>query len=176
MSHPRSSNRKSATPSTWGMPSVLGSWSQCSLAKLTHLVLMISICLGMSTDAFAKCGSSTRQMVWRNATNAELIKLERSFFSPEVGSKTGAETPLVPQMTHETDRPCSSCHCKDDKQPSIPLQSPVIKTNSNPICRFCEMPEAVLLPLLDSSIENLCDTFLSPTLGLLERPPRSMCL
>lgn len=176
MSYPRSSNRKPASPSKWGRLGSLGSWSQCSIANLIHLVLMISICIGMSGDASAKCGSSTRQMVWRNATNAELIKLERSFFAPEVASKTGAETPLVPQMTHDSDRPCSCCHCKDDKQPSIPVQSLASKTSSNPICRFCEMPEAVLLPLLDSSIANLCDTFLSPTLGLLERPPRSMCL
>lgn len=176
MSHPRSSNRKSAPPCTWGRLGFLGSWSQCSIATLIHLVLMISICIGMSGDASAKCGSSTRQMVWRNATNAELIKLERSFFAPEVGSKTRAETPLITQMAHDLDRPCSSCHCKDDEQSSIPLQSLVTKTNSNPICRFSEMPKALLVPLLDSSIANLCETFLSPTLGLLERPPRSMCL
>jgi hypothetical protein len=176
MSHPRSSNRKLANPSLWGVRGSLGCWSECSLARLIHLVLMIGICIGMSADASAKCGSSSRQMIWRNATNAELIKLERSFFAPEVASKTGVETPLVPQMTHDSDRPCSCCHCKDDKLPSIPLQSLASESNTNPICRFCEMPEAVLLPLLDSSIANLCDTFLSPTLGLLERPPRSMCL
>jgi len=175
MSVPRSLNRTHTDPSCWGVLGLLGLPSSSLLKRLVQLSLVVVFCLGMSLEVSAKCGSSTRQMIWRNATNAELIRLDNSYFIPRTASKNGIETTLVTAMSHESDRPCSSCHCRDEKQPAVPVNSVISKTNNLPICRFSELPVAVLLPLLDSSLANLSDTFLSPPLGLLERPPRTLC-
>lgn len=175
MFHLRSTNRSLANPSFWGRCVLLGMSDAFWLKKVLQLSLIVVVCLGMSLEGFAKCGSSNRQMIWRNATNAEIIRFENSFFVPQAASKTGIQSNVVEAMSHDSDRPCTSCHCKDEKQPTIPANSLISKTTKLPICPFSEIPVAVRKPLLDGSLADLLDTFLCPSLGLLERPPRVLC-
>ena len=142
---------------------------------LIGLFFLVLICLGINPVALAKCGSSPRQLLWRNASNAELIKLDHSMFIPTVGAKTNFSAPEASSMSHEEDRPCSSCRCRNEKDPPVPVEPLVRNRTTSTICRFREAIEAIVVPSMDSHITNLTDSFLCPSLGQLEKPPKAMC-
>lgn len=168
-------NRKDNDPSQLGVE-VVGDSRVVLTTALTRLLLVMLICLGIHPGAFAKCGSSSRHMLWRNASNSELIRLNSSIFVPTAVAKTDSVPPEISSMGHGQDRPCSTCRCKNDKEPATPIESIVSETVNPPVCRFCEALEWVLVPRLDSQIANLGDSFLCPTLGQLEKPPIARCL
>lgn len=140
-----------------------------------RLLLVVLVCLCVNPVAFAKCGSSSRHMVWKNASNSELIRLNKSIFIPSAQAKSNSVSLEMSSAGHDSDRPCSTCRCKNDKEPATPIESFVNKTVHPPICRFCEAPERVCVARLESQIANLGDSFLRPTLGQLEKPPIEVC-
>jgi len=141
-----------------------------------RLLLVVLVCLGVNPVAFAKCGSSSRHMLWKNASNSELIRLNKAIFIPSALAKADSVSVEMTSAGHDADRPCSTCRCKNDKEPATPIESFFNETVHPPICRFCEAPEWVLVARLDSQIANLGDSFLCPALGQLEKPPIAACL
>jgi hypothetical protein len=138
--------------------------------------LVLAFLLGFASEASARCGSSPRHMLWRNATNAELIQMDQAELNPTVGPKLPKVLEPDLGMAHvDGDRPCSSCRCKNEKEPGIPLEAAPNDSTNSPICRFPGSFIASRPPFLGGQIASVSDTFLCPTLGLLERPPRALC-
>lgn len=150
-------------------------WGWEAFGKGVWVVWCVLLLLGFSSEAQARCGSSSRQMLWRNSTNAELIRLDAAVFVPTAGPRIDSQATVDSGMSHQDDRPCSTCRCRNEKEPGVPLESLATESTSSPVCRSNDRLEAVLLELMNSSIADLCDAFLGPSLGLLERPPKGCC-
>jgi len=177
--HP-SNDRKHPNPSA----GCVSAWSVCLHARLPmkqlamkmgNLLVVLAFLVGFSANASARCGSSSRHMPWRNATGAEIIHMDASVFIPKSASKQLPAFSLDSGMSHDEDRPCSSCRCKNEKEPGIPMETISGDSPISPICRFAEASMMLRSSLLGGRLAILCDSFLSPWLGLLERPPRVLC-
>jgi len=139
-------------------------------------VMALALFLGWVSEASARCGASPRQMLWRNATNEELIRMDPSDLMATASPKIPAIFEQDLGMVHDdSDRPCSSCRCKNQKDPGIPLETAQTDSSPLPICRFPGSPISSRTPFLGMMISSVCDTFLCPSLGLLDRPPRVLC-
>ena len=139
-------------------------------------VMVLAFFLGWVSEASARCGASPRQMLWRNAINAELIRMDPSELMATASPKIPAILEQDLAMVHaDGDRPCSSCRCKNQKEPGIPLETVTSDSSPFPICRFPGSPISSRTPFLGVTISSVCDTFLCPSLGLLDRPPRVLC-
>ena len=139
-------------------------------------VMVLAFFLGWVSEASARCGASPRQMLWRNAINAELIRMDPSELMATASPKIPAILEQDLAMVHaDGDRPCSSCRCKNQKEPGIPLETVPSDSSPFPICRFPGSPISSRTPFLGVTISSVCDTFLCPSLGLLDRPPRVLC-
>lgn len=139
-------------------------------------VTVFAFFLGWVSEASARCGASPRQMLWRNAINAELIRMDPSELMATASPKRPAILEQDLAMVHaDGDRPCSSCRCKNQKDPGIPLETANCDPSPLPICRFPGSPISSRPPFLGVTISSVCDTFLCPSLGPLDRPPRVLC-
>ena len=139
-------------------------------------VMVLAFFLGWVSEASARCGASPRQMLRRNAINAELIRMDPSELMATASPKIPAILEQDLAMVHaDGDRPCSSCRCKNQKEPGIPLETANSDSSPLPICRFPGSPISSRTPFLGVAISSVCDTFLCPSLGLLDRPPRVLC-
>jgi hypothetical protein len=139
-------------------------------------VMVLAFFLGWVSEASARCGASPRQMLWRNAINAELIRMDPSELMATASPKIPAILEQDLAMVHaDGDRPCSSCRCKNQKEPGIPLETAPSDSSPLPICRFPGSPISSRTPFLGVTISSVCDTVLCPSLGLLDRPPRVLC-
>lgn len=139
-------------------------------------VMVLAFFLGWVSEASARCGASPRQMLWRNAINAEMIRMDPSELMATASPKIPAILEQDLAMVHaDGDRPCSSCRCKNQKEPGIPLETAYSDSSPLPICRFPGSPISSRTPFLGVTISSVCNTFLCPSLGLLDRPPRVLC-
>ena len=139
-------------------------------------VMVLAFFLGWVSEASARCGASPRQMLWRNSINAEVIRMDPSELMATASPKIPAILEQDLAMVHaDGDRPCSSCRCKNQKEPGIPLETAHSDSSPLPICRFPGSPISSRTPFLGVTISSVCDTFLCPSLGLLDRPPRVLC-
>jgi len=137
--------------------------------------MVLAFLLGFASEASARCGASPRHMLWRNANNAELIRMDQSALRPTAGQKRATILGQDLAMAHvDGDRPCSSCRCKNEKEPGIPLEVAFNDSTNSPICRFPGSLISSRSSFLGVQIASVSDTFLCPTLGLLERPPRAL--
>jgi hypothetical protein len=139
-------------------------------------VMVFAFFLGCVSEASARCGASPRQMLWRNAINSELIRMDPSELTATAGPKLPAILEQNLAMVHsDGDRPCSSCRCKNQKDPGIPLETAHSDSSPLPICRLPGSPISSGPPFLGVTISSVSDTLLCPSLGLLDRPPRVLC-
>jgi hypothetical protein len=139
-------------------------------------VMVFAFFLGCVSEASARCGASPRQMLWRNAMNSELIRMDASELTATASPKLPAILEQDLAMVHaDGDRPCSTCRCKNQKEPGIPIETAHSDSSPLPICRFPGSPISSHAPFLGVTISSVCDTFLCPSLGLLDRPPRVPC-
>ena len=139
-------------------------------------VMVLACFLGWVSEASARCGDSPRQMLWRNSINAEVIRMDPSELMATASPKIPAILEQDLERAHaDGDRPCSSCRCKNQKEPGIPLETVPSDSSPLPICRLPGSPISSPTPFLGVMTSSVCDTFLCPSLGLLDRPPRVPC-
>lgn len=172
MDRPSSASRNPIAPSVEGC--VLAFLGQAGMAirRSFVFVLFITVCLGLASESFARCGGSVKYMAWKNSSNAELIRLDHSVFVPVAGSKVEQSSGMASALDHDQDQPCTTCRCKNEKDTSTPIETIVSESSTNTLCRFAEISGAVDRPGMESTLLCLSEMVLCPSLGLMERPPR----
>jgi hypothetical protein len=88
-----------------------------------QIALFLGIFIGLlSSDARARCGQSSRQMLWRFGTTAELIRWEapelRAGPQPVVFDIAGS---MSESSHNEPWGGCTRCRSRDDSHRSVPL-------------------------------------------------------
>ena len=138
-----------------------------------RIAWLLMVCFGMASQAHARCGASTKHMPWKYASNAELIRMDRSAFIPIAGPRDEQGGMSDSSGSHDQDLPCSTCRCRNEKEPGIPIETASTESTNHPIGRITEFLVPVRLPSMGSDLIPLSEMFLSPFLGVIERPPRS---
>lgn len=134
------------------------------------VVMGVAWCIAsswLSPTAYARCGDSNRQMIWRFANAAELIVWDGRSHSelPDLNMSMSAE---------HTATPCTQCRCPHPDQPRIPLESLLRDHVVSPVV----LPQALafeVLPRLGLGRFLVGDdVMLGRDLHVLDRPPRSL--
>jgi hypothetical protein len=129
--------------------------------------LVILVCMA-TESAWARCGSASRQLLWRHASSEELIRWDGS-----TATADPMERGVVMSHDEDGERECSRCRCRRDGEPHRPLDVEGIKTIS---MHVIAVSRAAWIRGLDSRSGRIVpsDTLgLSQSLSVLERPPRA---
>jgi len=123
--------RLSAPSQKRGVVAFLG-WNLLSSKLWLGFVWLLMICFGMASQAQARCGASINQMPWKYSSNAELIRMNRSAFMPVAGSMIERGGVFFSGISHDQDLPCTSCRCRNEKEPGIPIESTSNESSTKP--------------------------------------------
>lgn len=134
--------------------------------RLCLFLAILGCCL--TEGAWARCGSTSRQLLWRHASAEELIRWD------------GSTTHVAPVdrgvgMTHKEDgeRECSRCRCRRDGEPHRPLDVEGIETGSMHVIPVSQAGWFRSVDPRSGRIVPSDTLVLSRSLGVLERPPRA---
>jgi len=155
-------NRQPARTPRW-------SFGRLGSAPATLLAfLAIGFCV-LCDDAFAKCGASTRQMIWRNGSSSDLLTWDGSTLRRDNGSASD----FGMESTEHGERECTRCRCRKESDRPLFPDLELLKTAQQPVvsCGFSNDFEGDASLSVCVSINDA--TFFGRGLGELERPPRS---
>lgn len=123
---------------------------------------------GVSSEAFAKCGASSRQMIWRMGSTSELLNWNGSTARQAYASSADSGM----ESSEHGERECTRCRCRKEGERPLYPDLDLVKTSQQPVvssrdahCSYELDPSTGVMAVSDA-------TFSGCSLDGFERPPR----
>lgn len=138
-------------------------------AAITFFAFSVVSFIGFCGDSFAKCGASTRQMIWKTGSSSDLLTWDGTTSARDNGSFAGASM----DSTEHGERECTRCRCRKESERPLFPDLDLVKTSQQPVVSSKDLSGIEGTTALTDCVSVTNATFCGRGLGELERPPRS---
>ena len=147
---------------------------RCSFGRLgtvsvTLLAFLVIGFFALCGDAFAKCGASTRQMIWKTGSSSDLLTWDGTTATRDKAASSAA---TMDSMEHG-ERECTRCRCRKESERPLFPDLDLVKTSQQPFVSCDDLNGIEGTAPLADCVSIVDATFFGRVLGELERPPRS---
>ena len=153
--------------------------SRCSFGRLgsvsvTILAFLVMGFFALCDDAFAKCGASTRQMIWKTGSSSDLLTWDGATATRDgVAFSGGAFSGASMDSMEHGERECTRCRCRKESERPLFPDLDLVKTSQQPVVSCHDLNGIEGTAPLADCVSIVDATFFGRVLGELERPPRS---
>ncbi|MFN9986686.1 MAG: hypothetical protein ACK52S_14145 [Pirellula sp.] len=137
--------------------------------SVTLLAFLAVSLIALSGDSYARCGASTRQMIWKTGSSSDLLTWDGATIGRDRFSTSGAAM----DSTEHGERECTRCRCRKESERPLFPDLDLVKTSQPPVVSCDDGNGFEGAAPLSDFVSSIDATFFSRALGELDRPPRS---